>query len=151
MLLYYVVLKPLQLLPVSEEVSRKYREAGLHCRFSYFSVRDMEVNACSHELQLTSTSYYHTQSSTPSSDLLILKDWREYEHVHTLAWLGKDYAWACVLPELWVLCLVPTILIAIDFIWTTWKAKVTAALYSHSGYMNAWLVSNDHHNIPSLT
>jgi len=38
MLLYYVVLKPLRLLPVSEEVKRKYREAGLHCRFSYFSV-----------------------------------------------------------------------------------------------------------------
>lgn len=38
MLLYYVVLKPLRLLSASEEVTRKYREAGLHCRFSYFSV-----------------------------------------------------------------------------------------------------------------
>lgn len=54
------------------------------------------------------------------------KDWREYEHIHTLAWLGKDYAWVRVWPSLWVLCLVPTILIAIDFIWTTWKTKVAA-------------------------
>jgi hypothetical protein len=60
--------------------------------------------------------------------LLNWKDWREYEHIHTLAWLGKDYAWVRILPPLWVLCLVPTILIAIDFIWTTWKTKVAVHL-----------------------
>jgi hypothetical protein len=66
--------------------------------------------------------------------LLNWKDWREYEHIHTLAWLGKDYAWVRILPPLWVLCLVPTILIAIDFIWTTWKAKVAAC-------MEGWFIS----------
>jgi len=121
MLLYYVVLKPLRLLPVSEEVKKKYREAGLHCRFSYFSVTNdscLGFDYCSNTYTI----------------LLNWKDWREYEHIHTLAWLGKDYAWVRILPPLWVLCLVPTILIAIDFIWTTWKAKVAAC-------MEGWFIS----------
>lgn len=81
--------------------------------------------------------------STIRTIALNCKDWREYEHIHTLAWLGKDYAWVHVLPSLWVLCLVPTILIAIDFIWTTWKTKVAAAVDAASihPFMEEWFIS----------
>eukprot|EP01034_Spumella_vulgaris_P021726 gene21726-27779_t len=51
------------------------------------------------------------------------QNWRQYEHVHTLCWLGKDLSWNELNPYFWVICLVPTVTIAADFIWTTFKTK----------------------------
>ena len=53
-----------------------------------------------------------------------LQNWRQYEHMHTLCWLGKDLGWNRLNPYLWIVCLVPTVTIAADFIWTTFKTKV---------------------------
>ena len=38
-LLYYLVLKPLKLLPVDKALTEKYEDADLRSRFSYFDVR----------------------------------------------------------------------------------------------------------------
>lgn len=53
-----------------------------------------------------------------------MQNWRQYEHAHTLCWLGKDLSWNQHWPIPWVLCLIPTILIALDFIYVTWSTKV---------------------------
>lgn len=49
--------------------------------------------------------------------------WRQYENAHTLCWLGKDLSWNRLSAAPWVLCLVPTILIAVDFIFVTGNPK----------------------------
>lgn len=38
-LFYYFVLKPLKLLPITQEQNEKYDDADLHPRFSFFEVR----------------------------------------------------------------------------------------------------------------
>ena len=50
--------------------------------------------------------------------------WRQYEHAHTLCWLGKDLSWNQDNFYTWVLCLIPTLLIAADFIYLSHKTKV---------------------------
>lgn len=51
------------------------------------------------------------------------KTWRQYENVHTLCWLGKDLSWNRVSAVPWIICLIPTVLVAIDFIYETAKPK----------------------------
>ncbi len=58
--------------------------------------------------------------------MYVAQNWRQYEHAHTLCWLGKDLSWNQRVQSSWVLCLVPTILIAVDFIWVTWNTKVSS-------------------------
>ena len=41
-----------------------------------------------------------------------------YEDLHVLFWLGKDCAWNHMNLALWYLFLVPTLLVAADFVWT---------------------------------
>jgi hypothetical protein len=42
----------------------------------------------------------------------------------TFFWVGKDYCWNTGFFELWVVFTVPTVLVAIDFVYVTWKKKV---------------------------
>jgi len=47
--------------------------------------------------------------------------WRQYEHTHTLFWMAKDLCWNLLLPIPWAIFSVPTVLIACDFVYVTWK------------------------------
>jgi|AntAceMinimDraft_5_1070358.scaffolds.fasta_scaffold46998_1 hypothetical protein len=53
------------------------------------------------------------------------KTWRDYEYSHLLFWMGKDYCWNQRKVELWIICVVPTILISIDFIVVSARAGAT--------------------------
>ena len=57
------------------------------------------------------------------------KTWRQYENIHVLFWLGKDYAWASLSSVLWVGFSIPTILIAIDFCYITGITKVIITIH----------------------
>lgn len=75
------------------------------------------------------------------------KTWRQYENIHVLFWLGKDYAWASLSAALWVGFSIPTILIAIDFCYITGITKVKLkCLPVHSIFANFFLyiVEHDH-------
>jgi hypothetical protein len=50
--------------------------------------------------------------------------WRQYEHIHTLFWLGKDFAWNLNNKIMWIVFLIPTFFIAIDYMYKTWATKV---------------------------
>mmetsp|Transcript_13638 Transcript_13638/g.22756 ORF Transcript_13638/g.22756 Transcript_13638/m.22756 type:complete len:232 (+) Transcript_13638:494-1189(+) len=104
--LYYLFLKPFKLLPMDVAMTKKYAEADLHPRFSYF------------------------------------ENWREYEHAHMLCWLGKDLAWDTTTQSLWIICLIPTFLIAFDFIWVTWQSKRMAIDCAHYVAQLIWVVGN---------
>ena len=57
------------------------------------------------------------------------KTWRQYENIHVLFWLGKDYAWASLSSVLWVGFSIPTILIAIDFCYVTGITEVIITIH----------------------
>ena len=44
-----------------------------------------------------------------------------YEDLHVLFWLGKDTAWNHLNLVLWYLFLVPTLLVAVEFVWSSCK------------------------------
>lgn len=60
--------------------------------------------------------------------LFILKNWREYEHAHTLCWCGKDLMWNLDFMPLWVVFFFCTMTIGADFVWVTWKSKVLSII-----------------------
>lgn len=49
------------------------------------------------------------------------KNFRQYENLHMLFWIAKDLAWNRLQFKLWLCCVVPTILIAADFIYLSVK------------------------------
>lgn len=67
--------------------------------------------------------------------------WRQYEHAHTLFWCAKDLSWNRLQPIPWIIFSVPTILIAVDFIYCTWK-KGQVVDSAHYCAQLIWVMSN---------
>ena len=49
------------------------------------------------------------------------KNFRQYENLHMLFWIAKDLAWNRLYFSLWLTFMIPTILIAADFIYISAK------------------------------
>jgi len=60
------------------------------------------------------------------------KSWRQYEYVHMLCWLCKDFAWNRDQKELYAIALIPTVLVGVDFI--------------HESYLNNYVVDYAHYS-----
>mmetsp|Transcript_13325 Transcript_13325/g.18272 ORF Transcript_13325/g.18272 Transcript_13325/m.18272 type:complete len:397 (+) Transcript_13325:31-1221(+) len=82
------------------------------------------------------------ESAGLKSRFSYFKNWRQYEHAHTLCWLGKDLSWNQACQPTWVLCLVPTILIAADFIYVTWNTKKMTIDTAHYVAQLMWVLGN---------
>ena len=93
--LWYCIMRPCNIFPVDSETYKKYDDANLRCRFSYFA------------------------------------HWRQYENIHVLFWLGKDYSWVSLSPVLWIIFLVPTTLLSLDFCYVTGVTKVNSCSEVH--------------------
>jgi hypothetical protein len=76
-------------------------------------------------------------STTPNSFLLnkyeeaglksrfgYFKNWRQYEYMHIVCWLAKDFSWMISSKPLWILFTIPTLAVAFDFVYVTGKIKV---------------------------
>jgi hypothetical protein len=63
--------------------------------------------------------------------------WEEYENIHTLCWLAKDTAWNWWIPSMLLVFLVPTFLLAFDFVWVTLWSR--GNLVDHSHYLSQLL------------
>jgi hypothetical protein len=50
--------------------------------------------------------------------------WRSYENVHIFFWLAKDTSWNHNWDVSWIVFSIPTVLIALDFVWQTAHVKV---------------------------
>lgn len=68
--------------------------------------------------------------------------WRQYEQIHILFWLGKDYAWNTGDVPLWYICSISTLLIALDFIWETAQVEGLAIEVVHYLATFIWIVAN---------
>ena len=51
----------------------------------------------------------------------------------TFFWLGKDYSWCTRNMPLWILFLIPTVLCGADFVYVTFKRKVSTVISCGGG------------------
>eukprot|EP01038_Epipyxis_sp_PR26KG_P014646 gene14646-19677_t len=70
------------------------------------------------------------------------KSWREYENIHILFWLGKDCAWNHGNGIMWIIFLIPTLLIALDFFWVSLFAKNLIVEHAHYFAQFVWVIGN---------
>jgi hypothetical protein len=68
-------------------------------------------------------------------------NWRQYEHLHTLLWLGKDFSWNRMFWPTWVIFAIPTVLIAIDFMYCTYQKRLFVD-FVHYVSQFLWIISN---------
>lgn len=68
--------------------------------------------------------------------------WREYENSHILFWLGKDFAWTITNKPLWIIFAIPTMLIAVDFVYETFLVKRIFIEHMHYCAQFLWVVAN---------
>jgi hypothetical protein len=73
---------------------------------------------------------------------LYFVNWRDYEHVHTLFWSAKDLCWNQLQHEVWWLCIIPTGLIALDFITTSAAAGNKTIACVHYSAIFLWVMGN---------
>eukprot|EP01032_Pedospumella_encystans_P019356 gene19356-22006_t len=69
-------------------------------------------------------------------------NWREYEHIHTFFWCGKDLAWNLDIMPMWLIFFIPTLLIGFDFMWVTYKSKTMAIDCAHYMAQFIWVIGN---------
>ena len=70
------------------------------------------------------------------------ENWRQYENVHIVWWIGKDYAWLTENQVMWVIFVIPTVLISIDFVICTGRTK--RLMIDHCYYISQllWVLAN---------
>jgi hypothetical protein len=106
----------------------------------------------------TATLKPHEASLSPRFSYF--KSWRQYEHVHTLFWCGKDWSWVSRYPILWVknihvdftchtinsfsqvVFTIPTVLIALDFIWCSFRTKKLMVETAHFASTLIWIIGD---------
>lgn len=74
---------------------------------------------------------------------MFFRTWRDYETIHIILWLGKDCAWCSQNLLMWYIFMVPTVLVAADFAWTSlWTVKVSAIERVNSCAVLLWVLAN---------
>ena len=84
---------------------------------------------------------YNRQELTPRFQQLF-PTWRDYENIHIFFWLGKDTAWNALIPSMWVVFVIPTILVALDFSYTSFFNKFTLIDHAHYVAVFLWVMGN---------
>lgn len=67
------------------------------------------------------------------------RNFRQYENLHMLFWIAKDLAWNRLKFEMWIISVIPTILIAADFIYISAK-NTKHVSYQSNLFFNALLL-----------
>ena len=68
--------------------------------------------------------------------------WRDYENTHIFFWLGKDTAWNSSVRSMWVIFVIPTLLIAGDFVISTFYVKTAIVDHAHYVAVMLWVLGN---------
>lgn len=93
---------------------------------------------------MPSSDYDHSIYARPGLKCRFsyFKYWRQYEHAHTLCWLGKDLSWNQYNPYFWAICTLPTLVIAADFMWVTFRTKCMMEDTMHYLAQFIWVIGN---------
>lgn len=70
------------------------------------------------------------------------KNWREYENVHILFWVGKDCAWNLGILPMWIAFFVPTFMVALDFSYLSLRSKRMVIDHAHYLAQFLWVFAN---------
>lgn len=70
------------------------------------------------------------------------KSWRQYEHIHTFFWCGKDWSWMRRIEYSWIAFSIPTVLIAVDFIWSSFRTRRMMIETVHYIAILMWIIGN---------
>lgn len=80
----------------------------------YFIILPCELIPCN---KASLVEYDDGRLKPPICLSSFFKTFRRYENVHMLFWIAKDLAWNRESLVIWLLCLVPTLAIAVNFLW----------------------------------
>ncbi len=72
----------------------------------------------------------------------LFPSWRDYENIHIFFWLGKDVAWNGLIQPMWVIFVIPTFLVALDFVITSLFNKYTVIDHAHYVSVMLWVMGN---------
>ena len=72
---------------------------------------------------------------------LLFPTWRDYEHAHTLLWLGRDTAACLAQPDAWCVFTILALLAALDFAATTSFHRGMAVDHVHSVAQLLWVAA----------
>jgi hypothetical protein len=73
---------------------------------------------------------------------LVFTTWREYENVHILFWLSKDCGWNHGIQSMWLVSVLPTLLIMLDFAWTSLWSRRLLVDHAHYAAQFLWVIAN---------
>lgn len=73
---------------------------------------------------------------------LLFSSWKHYENVHILLWLGKDTAWNWDWKVMWIIFVIPTVLIGVDFIHKSLFTQRLLIDHAHYCAQFIWVMSN---------
>eukprot|EP01041_Mallomonas_annulata_P003882 gene3882-7751_t len=105
--IFYIIVLPLNLLPLSTAAKEAYDEMSLSSPYPY-----------------------------------LFSTWREYENVHMILWLGKDCAWNHMNIIMWYIFLIPTLLVAVDYVLNSAQHKDMLIEMSHYCAVLFWVCAN---------
>ena len=72
----------------------------------------------------------------------VFDSWADYEDLHLLFWLGKDFAWIWELQILWIAFIGPTFFIGVDFVWKSLMTRRMMIDHAHYVAQFLWVLSN---------
>jgi hypothetical protein len=77
----------------------------------------------------------------PHTPSFITHNWRQYDHLHSICWLGKDISWSRMNKPGWVIFVIPTISISTDMLITTFRSGLWVD-FCHYLAQFTWVVAN---------
>jgi len=72
----------------------------------------------------------------------LFPSWRDYENIHIFFWLGKDVAWNGLIQPMWVIFVIPTFLVSLDFVVTSLFNKYAVIDHAHYVSVMLWVLGN---------
>ena len=62
----------------------------------------------------------------------VFRSFRQYENLHMLFWISKDLAWNRLQLQMWIVCLLPTLLISADLLFISLSSNSTVSVTCYS-------------------
>ena len=120
--IYYLIVKPFKLLGCDNpEALKHYNNTGLQPRFQFMFSTWREYENCQYVLK---SFHIIFRCFWISLIYLALIVFYIIGLLSILFWLGKDCAWNGLIPSMWLIFVLPTLLIACDFAFSSLFAKV---------------------------
>jgi hypothetical protein len=73
------------------------------------------------------------------------KNFRQYENLHTLIWIAKDWAWITYNVVFWFMCFAPAVLVASDFVYISVVSRASedrTVKCVHFVVVLVWVIGN---------